>query len=278
MVAIAALAFMSSCQQGEVAPSDSVSAEVKAKLVNASFDVTDIQNVDRVNKLSGEREVGYMLEGDMFIPMDRLDEIANAALNADPSVEQYRTSNVVTGLPRTIDVLGFTGSCCALTSKMRTALQWAVNNYNRINTNLNFTLSFGSTNWQSFDMVVYNNGAAGGGGSAGFPSGGNPFQLIQINAGTDAFSTNVNEHVITHEMGHCLGLRHSDYMNRSFSCGTGGNEGSGGIGAIGIPGTPNSGQNNSSGIDAESIMLACFNSNVDGEFSAFDVVALEFLY
>ena len=145
-----------------------------------------------------------------------------------------------------------------------------------MNIGLNFSLSFAaSTNG---DMIVYNNGAAGGGGSAGFPSGGNPNKFIQINAATDAFSTNVNEHVICHEMGHSIGFRHSDFMNRSFSCGSGGSEGTAGVGAVGIPGTPSSGQSNNSGIDAESIMLACFNSGVDGEFSNFDIVALEFLY
>ncbi|MEM6801987.1 MAG: M57 family metalloprotease, partial [Bacteroidota bacterium] len=49
------------------------------------------------------------------------------------------------------------------------------------------------------------------------------------------------------------------------------NEGSAGVGANHIPGTP-------TGFDSNSIMLACFGSNEDGEFGNFDRVALEFMY
>ena len=75
---------------------------------------------------------------------------------------------------------------------------------------------------------------------------------------------------MTHEIGHCLGLRHTDYFSRA-SCGQNTNEGSAGVGAIHIPGTP-------TGIDWNSVMLACFSSNEDGEFGFYDEVALEFLY
>ncbi len=43
---------------------------------------------------------------------------------------------------------------------------------------------------------------------------------------------------IAHEMGHCIGMRHTDYMDRSYSCGgVPDNEGDGGVGANHIPGT-----------------------------------------
>jgi len=273
MVAIATLAFMSSCSQDEVSPLDKggISSDVKEKLLNASFDISDLKAVDRVNPLTNEREVGYMIEGDMFLPSSQLDEVVNAEINRNPAAEQYRTSALVNN-NRTYSVIGYTGSGFALTNKMRTGLQWAVNNYNRLNIGISFSLSFSAST--SADMVVYNNGQSGGGGSAGFPSGGAPNKFIQINAGTDGFSTNVNEHVICHEMGHSIGFRHSDYMNRSNSCGTGGNEGSAGVGAIYIPGTPGG----NGGIDQQSIMLACFSNSADGEFSSGDITALEFLY
>ncbi|MCR9253346.1 MAG: zinc-dependent metalloprotease [bacterium] len=270
-----ASALVFSCTQDEVTVQENdVPDEILTALSDLGFAIDDIARVEFTNPLSGIKntEPTYMVEQDLMLTESQIAEMLLTSKNIElPNKEQYRTSALVGGLPRTISVLGYTGSCCALTSKMRTALQWAVNNYNRINTGLTFTLTYGSTNWQSYDMVVYNNGASGGGGSAGFPSGGDPHQLIQINAGTDAFSTNVNEHVITHEMGHCLGLRHTDYFNRSLSCGSGGNEGSGGVGAIHIPGTP-------TGTDYNSIMQACFSNNEDGEFGSNDVIALEYLY
>ena len=234
------------------------------------FDVSDIQVDQSVNPLTGIKEKMYVLEGDIAITEENLHQMVRSELAHEGACgEQYRTTNLVGGLPRTIRVIGYTGGSQALDSKMRTALQWSVDNYNALNTGLTFTLTFG-TNYSSYDMVVYKVSGAGG-GSAGFPSGGNPYKFIQIQAGTSNYDTNVVEHVITHEMGHCLGLRHTDYFNRSLSCGSGGNEGSSGVGAILIPGTP-------SGYDANSIMLACFGSSESGEFGSYDRTALEYLY
>jgi len=92
---------------------------------------------------------------------------------------------------------------------------------------------------------------------------------VQIYNGMNNYNTNTNEHVITHEIGHCMGLRHTDWFSRQ-SCGQSG-ESAGSTGAVLIPGTP-------SGFDANSVMLACFSSNEDGEFGFYDRVALETIY
>lgn len=186
--------------------------------------------------------------------------------------KQYRTTNLVTGINRTIDVIGFTGGGGqGLTSTQRTALQWAVDNYNRLSgVSLTFRLTFG-TSYQDKDMVIYRNPSnTGAGGSAGFPSSGKPNKFVQLYAGMDAYDTNVNEHVITHEMGHSIGFRHTDYFSRE-SCGQNTNEGDAGVGAILVAGTP-------SGYDATSVMLSCFSSNEDGEFGSNDIIALQAMY
>lgn len=265
--------MITSCNE-ETAPSieetKNISEEVKSQFKSLGFDVSDIRMSEDQELLDPAYEAGnYVLENDIIITPENLIEMLNSDVHHTGAVgEQYRTNNLVNS-PRTIRVIGYTGGSYALDNTMRTALNWAINNYNRLNTGLNFTLTFG-TNYQPYDIVVYRV-SGGGGGSAGFPSNGNPYKFVQIQSGTSQFGTNVTEHVITHEIGHCLGMRHTDFFNRSLSCGTGGNEGDGGVGAVYIPGTP-------TGFDPNSIMLACFSSSEDGEFGPFDVAALEFLY
>jgi hypothetical protein len=79
--------------------------------------------------------------------------------------------------------------------------------------------------------------------------------------------------VIQHEIGHCIGFRHTDYMNRSYSCGgrrVNEEKPPSGLGAILIPGTPST-------PDAESWMLACSNGG-NRTFNANDVTAMNVLY
>ena len=272
-VVLLAGVWLNSCQEPEnLGPvEEGIPEEIKTQFTELGFDTSDLEYIVQDNPITGEEAIEYyVVEGDIKITPVQLQEMLKSGVHHTGAVEeQYRTTNLVTGLPRTIRVIGYTGGVYALDSKMRRGLSWAINNYNRLNTNLEFTLNFG-TNWQAYDIVVYRvSGSAGG--SAGFPSGGDPYQFVQIFSGTSAFSTNVVEHVMTHEIGHCVGLRHTDWFNRSLSCGTGGSEGQAGVGAIYIPGTPE-------GYDPNSVMLACFSSNEDGEFGNFDEVALEYLY
>lgn len=269
--AIAAIfAIAQSCSDESLKPSqaDEVSDAVRAQFTELGFDASDMRIVENHNPLTGRQESGYLLEGDIYIAPETFDAMRKSRLHhIGPVGEQYRTTNLVSS-PQTISVIGYTGGTNALTSKMRTALQNAINNYNALNMGLSFTLTFATST--NADIVVYRvSGSAGG--SAGFPSGGSPYKWVQIFSGTNNYSTDVNEHVMTHEIGHCVGLRHTDYFNRSLSCGSGGNEGAGSVGAIHVPGTP-------TGFDANSVMLSCFSSSENGEFGSYDRVALEYLY
>lgn len=240
------------------------------KLVS-NIEVDEVPVVKQLMRYpDGTSEEKYIIGGDIAVSLDELIEIDKAG-----GFRQYRTNNLVTGTNKNIDILGYTGGSQGLSSKAQTALQWAVNNYNNLSSmSLNFNLSFGSSSSQlnNADIVVYDNSIYNGGtgGSAGFPSSaGKPYKWCQI-YGLQSLTTNTNEHVITHEVGHAVGMRHTDWFNR-ISCSSGGNEGQGSNGAVHIPGTP-------TGNNSGSLMNACFSTSTNGEFNTNDKNALKTIY
>lgn len=244
-------------------PQNELSPEILNKIASLHFNPKGAE-LGRLLMPDGSFEKTYIVEGDIALSAKQL----NGMSSANITDKQYRTFNLVSS-PKTVYIIGYTGGGGqGLTSKQRTALQYAVNNYNALNIGLNFSLTFG-TNYDPYDIVVYQNPNGEAGGVAGFPSGGNPYKYVQIYSGMENYSVDTNEHVITHEIGHSIGLRHTDWFSRQ-SCGQSG-EAAGSDGAVHIPGTP-------TGYDSNSIMLACFGSSEDGEFGYYDRVALGYLY
>jgi len=263
--------LFTSCEKDEL----TTSSEEEAVNINSEVPESVLQKIASLHFNPEGAEIGkimlpgggfektFIVEGDIALSANQLNNMSPSNIQD----KQYRTNNLVSN-NRTINVIGYTGGSQALTSKQRTALQYAINNYNRINIGLSFTLTFG-TNYNSYDIVVYQTTNGQAGGVAGFPSGGNPYKFVQIYDGMEQYSVDTNEHVMTHEIGHTLGMRHTDWFSRQ-SCGQTG-EAAGADGAVHIPGTP-------TGFDSTSVMLACFGANEDGEFNANDITALEYLY
>jgi hypothetical protein len=206
----------------------------------------------------------YVVEGDILLSRQDLSAIGENRFLRVGSEEQYRTNNLVTGLPRIITV----SLASQLPSSYVAALDEAIGRYNAQGLRITFQrVSSGAA-----ISIVKGNGSYLA--SAGFPTNtGSPYGQIKVNSrsiGNQPQSTVAS--ILAHEMGHCIGFRHTDYMDRSYSCGGQPvNEGASTVGAVYIPGT-------ATGPDPNSWMLACIGSGQNRPFNNNDKTALNYLY
>jgi hypothetical protein len=229
--------------------------EILSNLMEAGFPADDIKVFEEAVYVGNDAHVTLEASREML-------------QSGKDSAEQYRTTNLV-------DTSAVQKICIVPTSQFNSysqlsaGLDLAIANYNGLN--LSFTLARGSAS--GCNATISAKTTSGTGGSSGFPQGGKPYGTLNIGTGLQSYSTDVNEHVITHEIGHAIGFRHSDYYDRSISCGgSATNEGASNVGAILIPGT--SGTAKVGG----SIMNSCFRSSETGEWSSSDKTALDYLY
>ncbi|SDQ56154.1 M57 family metalloprotease [Flagellimonas zhangzhouensis] len=230
------------------------------------------------NTLTNENYISYIMEGDIELKANELsNHLPIQALEKTGSLtSQYRTTVIANPNNYTVAISSYP----LLYGTINTGIQRAIQNYNNLNLGINFTLITATTagarkNCSNDPNCILVSNFSGEGGLSGYPyNNGKPYNRIHLNTYLgDDFGTDVVEHVMTHELGHCIGLRHTDYFNRSISCGIGGNEGQGSYGAIHIPGTPQT-----FNIDINSIMKACFNDDETGEFTNYDIIALSNLW
>lgn len=247
-----------SCQKDKALNSteEPITEDVLTKIYNLGFGK---QNVQR-------HPEGYLVEGDIVVTEDMLNSANDRKLLRVAGEEQYHTTNLVRNLPRNITIR----VASTLPSRYVTAVSNAISRFNaeglritmsRVTSGGNIVISAAPSNAQYL-------------ASAGFPtSTGNPYNSVLVNRRyLDVWDINTVTSIMAHEIGHCIGFRHTDYMSRQYSCGGSPvNEGASTVGAIHIPGTPTS-------PDPNSWMLACIGNGVNRPFNANDKVALAYVY
>jgi hypothetical protein len=247
-----------SCQKDKTlsTTTQGVSGDVLLQIKALGFGTSNVQKHDD----------GYLVEGDIILTPEILGRNVNGSLLRVANAEQYRTTNLVTGLPRNITV----SVASNLSAGYVQAADAAIARYNaqglrvtfsRVNSGANISIVAAPKNAQYL-------------ASAGFPTAaGAPYNQILVSTrqiGSQPLNTVTS--ILAHEMGHCIGFRHTDYMDRSYSCGgSTANEGASTVGAINIPGTPTT-------ADPNSWMLACIGSGQNRPFNANDITALNYLY
>ena len=244
-----------SCKKdAKVSTNDTISQDVLGKIAALGFS----------NKNVVVAEDGYIVEGDILLTPQHLNGSPSTTLLRIAGVEQYRTFNLVTALPRVIKV----AVSSRLPASYIAATDEALARYNAENLLVTFQRV---TSGEDITLVKGNGNYLA---SAGFPtSTGDPYNQVKINSSQlNGQPQATVASVIAHELGHCIGFRHTDYMDRSYSCGGApSNEGASTVGAVLIPGTP-------SGPDAGSWMLSCIGSGQNRPFNNNDKTALNYLY
>lgn len=275
--------LFNACQEQETTQPvdvDQIPDKVLVALENAGYNVFD--------QVPIAFEEGYLVEGDIYI---RSSEIDNIQLGSRiPGEEQYSTTNLVDAVGgRVITIYAQEASSGGGRGKkggggsegfsegMIAGLDEAIARYNSENLELEFQRI--KTNNADITLKRLKKGDERRGilGSAGFPTAsGDPYNEIKMSGileSTYGLSTDGIATIIAHEIGHCIGFRHTDYFDRSISCGGApSNEGDAGIGANHIPGT-----STGASLSEQSWMLSCTDGS-DRPFNNDDQTALDYLY
>jgi hypothetical protein len=269
IAALCVAIIFSACKKNtKTVATDEIPEATLSQIQALGFSTQDVQ----------KRPNGYLVEGDILLSESQLNSNPSSPNLVIAREEQYRTFNIVGNSYSNINVT-LNSNSAQHNNAFNAALDVALKRYNDEKLRFTFT-KVGSGQPSDITIVAFYE-KSNVLGSSGFPSStGVPYNQVQMNTywyDTSTNTTNVNyiATIMAHELGHCIGFRHTDYMDRSFSCGgRKQNEEKpfpSGYGAVLIPGTP-------SGPDAASWMLACIGSNVNRPFNTNDKLALNTVY
>ena len=192
LVAVGSLAITSCKKDSSMSAAEEISDATLAKISAQGFGISDVQKIDE----------GYLVEGDIVLTEEFLNSTPGGNFLRIANVEQYRTTNLVSG-PRNITL--------ALDSKLAAkagypqALEVVRDRYNAENLSITFSIV------SSRGDITFTDGKGNYLASAGFPStNGNPYGQVKVNSramGNQPQSTVAT--VLAHELGHCIGFRHN---------------------------------------------------------------------
>jgi hypothetical protein len=276
-------AGLSSCNKQDLETPVQMNQAIEAKIHNLGF------STDSVRVTKG----GYIVEGDIFLTAADLEaqpsfKVYKAGTGAQE--EHYSTNNLITYTTRfnggyytlpnvwVIPVMVDPAVWNNTTEIWHSGVLDAINRYyDSVNPNgpTPYYTAWGTYAPGTPGTITITSGSLPQGvwASAGFPSNGNPFPYITINLPLLSTQQQVTvASILSHEMGHCIGFRHTDYMDRRYSCGGSYyNEGTSTEGANWIPGTEHEASPNS-------WMLSCINSGMNRPLTPTDKYAIRMLY
>ena len=223
----------------------------------------------------------YLVEGDISFPKDMKlptaqvltqgniggkpgERFMSIPTNRAPWIEQYYTGSLVTPTVATNIRILVDASMTSMSSEINSAItQWN----NVPNSALHFSIVSGGV----YDIYLTNeNLGSGYCGVARFPINGTPGNLIKINKNEIAsFTFDQRQRTITHEIGHCIGFRHTNWQGNGES-----KQGTDDVGtpvdAIDVPGV--------GGTDVYSLMNGSQCNSGATQLSAKDKLAAAALY